>query len=92
MKILNLATALGALTSPLVGAEIVDSADVDEGQIARAASEKKAEIELPSTTDLMSFTVRQNSDGLMIPQHGSHVSHASHSSHSSHVSHASSAY
>jgi hypothetical protein len=82
-KIVNLATVLGALAAPAVAPEIANATDSDEAHIDKA-SEAKPEIkQLPRSTDLMSFTVHQTSDGTMVPQHGSHVSHSSHVSHTS---------
>jgi hypothetical protein len=92
MKVVNLATALGALAASAAAPAVADTAKSDEARIAEnlttnGESETKAEAKLPRGEELMSFTVHRNSDGMMVPQHGSH---ASHSSHSSHVSHASS--
>jgi hypothetical protein len=91
-KVVNLATALGALAAPAAAPAVANATKSDEAGIAEASAinaefETKAEVKLPRGQDLMSFTVHQNVDGMMVPQHGSH---ASHSSHSSHVSHASS--
>ena len=85
-KILNLATALGALVAPAVAPEIANATNSDEADIAKASepkAEKNAEIKLPRREDLMGFTVHQNSDGMMVPQHESHYSHVSHASHAS---------
>ncbi|OBJ10803.1 hypothetical protein [Mycobacterium sp. 1465703.0] len=84
-RIVNLATALGALAVPAVAPEIVNSDESDEAHIAQASEtrgevEVKAETKLPGNEGLLSFTVHQNPDGMMVPQHGSHASHASHSS------------
>jgi hypothetical protein len=93
-KVVNLATALGALVAPAVASEIANATNSDEAHNATnsdeahiaTASETKAEIKPPRSEDLMSFTVHQNSDGMMVPQHESHASHASHESHASHAS------
>jgi hypothetical protein len=84
-KVVNLATALGALAAPAVAPEIANATESDEAHIAEPSG-MKAEIKLPRSEDLMSFTVHQNSDGMMVPQHESHASHASHESHASHAS------
>jgi hypothetical protein len=81
-KILNLATALSALVVAAVAPEIANASNSDEADIAEASgprAEKNTEIK-PRREDLMGFTVHQNSDGMMVPQHGSHASHASHAS------------
>jgi hypothetical protein len=93
-KVVNLATALGALAAPAAAPAATNATKSDEARIAEASVtnaeiETKAEVKLPRGEDLLSFTVHQNSDGMMVPQHDSHVSH---SSHSSHVSHSSSSY
>jgi hypothetical protein len=87
-KIVNLATSLGALVAPVVAPEIANAtdSDSDEAHIDKASEAKPEVKQLPRGTDLMSFTVHQTSDGMMVPQHGSHASHASHSSHVSHAS------
>lgn len=90
-KVVNLATALGALVVPAAAPEVANATNSDEARIAEASDtnaeiETKAEVKLPRGEDLMSFTVHQDSDGMMVPQHGSHASHASHSSHVSHAS------
>ena len=87
-KVVNLATALGALAAPAVAPEVANATNSDEAHIAEASEtegriETKAEVKLPRSEDLMSFTVHQNSDGMMVPQHESHYSHASHASHAS---------
>lgn len=84
-KILNLATALGALIAPSVAPETPNAARADESQMD-TASETKPEIKLPRGEDLLRFTVHQGRDGMTAPQHESHVSHASHESHASHAS------
>jgi hypothetical protein len=89
IKILNLATALGALVAPAVAPQIANATNSDEADIAKASepkAETKAEINPPRSEDLMSFTVHQNSDGIVMAQHESHLSHASHESHASHAS------
>jgi hypothetical protein len=87
-KVVNLATALGALASPAAAAEVANANNSDEVRIAEtsktnAETEAKTEVKLPRGDDLMSFTVHQNSDGRVVPQHDSHYSHSSHTSHSS---------
>jgi hypothetical protein len=93
-KVVNLAAALGALAAPAAAPAVANATrsdkahnatNSDKAHIAKA-SETNAEIWLPRSEDLMSFTVHQNSDGLMVPQHESHASHASHESHASHAS------
>ena len=82
-KILNLATALSALVVAAVAPEIANATNSDEADIAEASeprAEKNTEIKLLRREDLIGFTVHQNSDGMMVPQHGSHASHASHAS------------
>ncbi len=85
-KVVNLATALGALAAPAAAPAVANATKSDEARIAEASAtnagvETKAEVKLPRGEDLMSFTVHQNSDGMMFPQHDSHVSHGSHTSH-----------
>jgi hypothetical protein len=87
-KIMNLAAALGALAAPAAAPEIANATNSDEVHIDKVSLTKN-QIELPRSADLMSFTVHQNSDGMMYPQHDSHASHASHESHASHASSAS---
>jgi hypothetical protein len=87
-KVVNLATALGALAVPAAAPEVANATNSDEARIAEASKthaeiETKAEVKLPRGEDLMSFTVHQNSDGMMVPQHESHYSHSSHASHAS---------
>ncbi|MEE6177851.1 His-Xaa-Ser repeat protein HxsA2 [Mycobacterium sp. 050134] len=88
-KVVNLATALGALAVPAAAPEVANATNSDdEARIAEASktnaeTETKAEVKLPRGEDLMSFTVHQNSDGMMVPQHESHYSHSSHASHAS---------
>jgi hypothetical protein len=83
-KIVNLATALGALVSPGLAPESANAARLDEGHPA-GASDAKERISRPRGEDLMTFTVHTNSDGTAATQ-ASHESHASHASHASHVS------
>ena len=87
-KVVNLATALGALAAPAAAPEVANATNSDEARIAEASktnaeTETKAEVKLPRGEDLMSFTVHQKSDGMMVPQHESHYSHSSHASHAS---------
>lgn len=88
-KIMSLAAALAALSSPAVASQIRDPGESDGIQIRTASEEGiriAAEPKIPGDIELMSFTVHQTRDGVMFPKHGSHSSHSSHSSHASHVS------
>ena len=87
-KIVNLATALGALASPAAALEVANASNSDEAPIADAPTtdaetETLAEVSLSRGEYLMSFTVKQKSDGMIVPQHESHASHSSHASHAS---------
>lgn len=73
-KVLNLATALSALAAPATAPAVANAAESDDARIAEAAAsdvgtETKAELESSRGGALMSFTVDQKSDGMMVPQH-----------------------
>ena len=89
-KIVRLSAAVAALVAP--GSLAVNSADataIDPGNDSATEAKAPPKMILPVGADLMSFTVSDNSDGIVVAEHSSHASHASHSSHSSHASHAS---
>ncbi|WP_373143154.1 His-Xaa-Ser repeat protein HxsA2 [Mycobacterium marinum] len=87
-KVVNLATALGALAASAAVPEVANATNSDDASVAEASKtnagiETKTEVGLTRDEDLMSFTVHQNSDGMMASQHQSHYSHSSHASHHS---------
>lgn len=78
-KVVNLATALGALAASAAAPATANIAKSDEARIADEAtikdeSKTKAEAKLSRGEELMSFTVRRSSDGVIAPQHSSHAS------------------
>lgn len=89
IKIVNLAAAIGALVAPAAYPELAKVNDSDEAHRAASGEARRSEAALgameetllPRRADLMGFTVYQNTDGVMVPKHGSHYSHASHASH-----------
>lgn len=90
-KIISLASALGALTAPMLVPQVADATTTPDPRLSPTTA-KPARVNAPIGSDLMSFTVYQGADGMVMAAHGSHVSHGSHASHASHVSHASSSY
>lgn len=81
-KIMNIATALGALVAPAAAPALAQASTTDQAHIGRA-SDAKAEVKIPHGADLLSFTVHDKADGMVVAQHASHSSHASHASHAS---------
>ncbi|MFD6350942.1 His-Xaa-Ser repeat protein HxsA2 [Nocardia tengchongensis] len=88
-KILNLATALAALTIPAAALPIASAEDTTEANEAQSAAVADEGIQAaPAVSgrddvELMSFTTHRTSTGALFAQHGSHSSHASHASHAS---------
>lgn len=81
---MSLGAALAALSSPTAVPPIPNMSDSGGSPTAMETVEKfpgAAETGPPGSGALMSFTVHQNSEGVMFPQHGSHSSHSSHASH-----------
>ena len=88
-KILSLSAALAAMSGPALAttttpATIGDTEDTTPDAAARQM------LKIPVGEDLMSFTVSEKADGMIVADHSSHASHSSHSSHASHASHTSS--
>jgi hypothetical protein len=83
-KILNLSAAVTALIAP--SGLVVQTADATPTSSPNDTTNHDQAG--PKTTlrvgeDLMSFTVGENPEGIVVAQHESHASHASHASHSS---------
>jgi hypothetical protein len=88
MKILPLASALGALAGTAVVATGAQSAIPTTDPAASAASktaatpvEKLANTFVSTGETLLGFIMTDQPDGTVVAQHVSHASHASHASH-----------
>jgi hypothetical protein len=85
IKLVSLTTALSALAGPALLPEAAAATTTDTTHIANAGG-KGATVSAPVGKDLMSFSVRDGANGVVVAQHVSHASHASHVSHASHTS------
>ena len=85
-KILSLSAALAAFTVPAAGHASLTAPDQIGARASINTDVRRATVNLPVGEDLMSFTVKENAQGMVVADHSSHASHSSHSSHSSHYS------
>ena len=76
-KIISLASALGALVAPALVPQSASANTPDPANAAKSTA-KPATVNIPRGEDLMSFTVHEGADGMVMAQHVSHASHASH--------------
>ena len=82
--VMTVSTALAALIAPAAAPQLANATATPDAHTAEAG--KRPQVNLPVGGDLMSFTVRDNADGIVVAEHTSHASHASHTSHASHAS------